>query len=82
MTIQQEFLWNLSLRLSEEDRDKCEGLLSLSELTAALGNMSKISLLGLMVFLLSFTTSSGLFQALFCLKLLIYAMMILIYATQ
>lgn len=41
LTIQQKLFSNLSLRLSEEDRDKCEGLLSLLELTAALGNMSK-----------------------------------------
>ena len=41
MSIQQELFSNLSLRLSEEDRDKCEGLLSLPELMAALGNMSK-----------------------------------------
>ena len=38
---QQELFSNLSLRLSEDDRDSCEGLLRLSELTAALGNMSK-----------------------------------------
>ena len=41
LSIQQELFSNLSLRLSEEDRDKCERLLSLPELTAALGNMSK-----------------------------------------
>ena len=38
---QQELLSSLSLRLSEEDRDSCEGLLSLTELTSALGNMSR-----------------------------------------
>lgn len=38
---QQELFSNLSLHLSEDDRDRCEGLLSLSELTTALGNMSR-----------------------------------------
>ncbi len=38
---QRELFSNLSLRLSEDDRDLCEGLLSLSEITTALGNMSK-----------------------------------------
>lgn len=38
---QRELFSNLSLRLADEDRDKCEGLLSLPELTTALGNMSK-----------------------------------------
>ena len=41
LSIQQELFSNLSFRLSKVDRDNCEGLLSLSELTAALGNMSK-----------------------------------------
>ena len=41
LSVQQELFTNLSLRLSDEDRDKCEGLLTLSELTVALGNMSK-----------------------------------------
>ena len=38
---QRELFSNLSLRLSEEDRDLREGLLSLSKLTTTLGNMSK-----------------------------------------
>ena len=38
---QQELFSNISLRLSEEDCDLFEGLLSLSEITTALGNMSK-----------------------------------------
>ena len=38
---QQELFSNLSFHLCEEDRDLCEGLLSLPEITTALGNMSK-----------------------------------------
>ena len=36
---QEELFSNLSLHLSDEDRDRCEGLLSLPEITVALGNM-------------------------------------------
>ena len=38
---QQELFSNLSCHLSEDDRDSCEGLLSLPEITTALGNMSR-----------------------------------------
>ena len=41
LVTQEALFTNLSLRLSEEDRDRCEGLLLLSEITSALGNMSK-----------------------------------------
>jgi len=41
LVTQEALLSNLSLRLSEEDRDRCEGLLLLPEITTALGNMSK-----------------------------------------
>ena len=39
LTTQEELFSNLSLHLSDEDRDCCEGLLSLPEITVALGNM-------------------------------------------
>jgi len=41
LVTQEALFSNLSLRVSEEDRDRCEGLLLLSEITSALGNMSK-----------------------------------------
>ena len=37
--VTQELFLNLSLHLSDKDHDRCEGLLSLPEITAALGNM-------------------------------------------
>ena len=39
LVTQQEFFSNLSLRLSEDDCERCEGLLSLSEISAALNGM-------------------------------------------
>ena len=41
LVMQEALFLNLSLRLSEEDCDRCEGLRLLSEITSALGNMSK-----------------------------------------
>ena len=41
LSIQRDLFSNLTLCLSDEDRDKCEGLLSLAELSSGLSNMSK-----------------------------------------
>ena len=41
MCTKQELFSNISLRLSQEDCDLCEVMLSLSEIATALGNTSK-----------------------------------------